>query len=245
MVLYSHDQLYKHIYMQNHNDDTIKTSGHSSLEKYTSHFIWKGCVWEGVEDRTDLQHIDPHSIGHNCVSFPFSWTTQPGAWGPSLSGICSSIQHLISNCNCSIRGLRAYSAGCWLSLPHLVSNSSDPQLINWGPEDSLCWVLAFSTASCLQLVWSPTDWISCALSYIIVQHPPSSCGRPIFTLIQPVHGQGYNILIFLDQMHTGAFPILTAQPGRRSIYNNGQCVTTYHQVQNWFSKFWHWGMNSS
>ena len=27
--------------MQNHNDDTIKTSGHSSLEKYTSHFIWK------------------------------------------------------------------------------------------------------------------------------------------------------------------------------------------------------------
>ena len=56
---------------------------------------------------------------------------------------------------------------------------------------ALCWVLAFSTASCHQLVWSPklnrgsrgpllqgavflyrilspTDWISCALSYIIV-----------------------------------------------------------------------------
>ena len=26
--------------------NTIKTSGHSSLEKYTSHFIRKGCVWE-------------------------------------------------------------------------------------------------------------------------------------------------------------------------------------------------------
>ena len=81
-----------------------------------------------VEDRREEQHIDPHSIGHNCVSFPFSWAAQPGAWGPSLSGTCSSIQHLISN-------------------------SSD-----------------------LWFVWSPTDWISYALSYIIVQRPPS-CGR--------------------------------------------------------------------
>ena len=106
-----------------------------------------------------------------------------GLGGPSLSGTCSSIQHLISN-------------------------SSDPQLqlLNRGPEGSLCWVLAFSTASCLQLVWSPnsqsgvprpllpgagflyrnlaptglvsklTDFLS-SPSYIIVQRPPSSCGR--------------------------------------------------------------------
>ena len=65
-----------------------------------------------------------------------------------------------------------------------------------------CWVLAFSTASYLQLVWSPTataysgtwgttllgagflyrilsssDLTSSALSYIIVQRSPSSCGR--------------------------------------------------------------------
>ena len=26
-------------------------------------------------------------------------------------------------------------------------------------------------------IFSPTDWTSCALSYIIVQRPPSSCGR--------------------------------------------------------------------
>ena len=32
--------------MQKHNDDKIKTRGYSSLEKYTSHFIRKGCVWE-------------------------------------------------------------------------------------------------------------------------------------------------------------------------------------------------------
>ena len=63
------------------------------------------------------------------------------------------------------------------------------------------WVLVFSTATYLQLVWSPTDWISGALSYIIVQQPLSSCGRHNFALIQPVDGQGYNILIFLDLMH--------------------------------------------
>ena len=45
--------------MQNHNDDTIKTSDRVLLEKYTSHFIWKGCMWEGVGDRIELQHIDP------------------------------------------------------------------------------------------------------------------------------------------------------------------------------------------
>ena len=73
--------LYSHI----HNDETIKTSD-TVLWKYTSHFIWKGCMWEGVGDRTELQHIDPHSTGHNCVSFPFSWAAQPEAWGPASLG---------------------------------------------------------------------------------------------------------------------------------------------------------------
>ena len=40
IIAQSNTMLYTH--MQNHNDDTIKTSRHSSLEKYTSHFIWKG-----------------------------------------------------------------------------------------------------------------------------------------------------------------------------------------------------------
>ena len=51
-----------------------------------------------VEDWTELQHIDPHSYGHNSVSFSFSWAAQPGAWGPSFSGTWSSFQHLLSNC---------------------------------------------------------------------------------------------------------------------------------------------------
>ena len=75
--------------MQNHNNDKIKTSDRVLLEKYTSHFLWKSSkgllkgfnVWEGVGDWTELQHIDPHSYGHNSVSFPFSWAAQPGDLG--------------------------------------------------------------------------------------------------------------------------------------------------------------------
>ena len=118
----SHEQLYKHICrcMQNHNDDTIKTSDTVLLEKFTSHFIWKGSKgilqvllcerWVG--GWTELQHIDPKSYGHNSVSFPFSWAAQLGAWGPNLIPV-----------------------------------------------------------SFLQLVWTPTDWTSCAPSYIIIWRP--------------------------------------------------------------------------
>ena len=83
---------YTYTYICRNIFNTIKTSGHSSLEKYTSHFIWKGSKrlrrvllserWVG--DWTELQHIDPQSSGHHSLSFPFSWAAQPEPWGPSL-----------------------------------------------------------------------------------------------------------------------------------------------------------------
>ena len=42
----------------------------------------KGLCAKGSWNRTELPDIDPHSIGHNRVSFPFSWSAQPRAWGP-------------------------------------------------------------------------------------------------------------------------------------------------------------------
>ena len=130
----------------------IKMSEDNSLEKYTSHFIWKGSKgllkvlldekWVG--DWRELQHFDPHSYGHNSVSFLFSWPAQPGAWGPSFSGTWSSFQHLLSNSNCSIGD----------------------------PEGPLCWVLVLSTASYLQLTRTSRE-----SSYIIVLHPLNSTCR--------------------------------------------------------------------
>ena len=137
--------------MQKHND-AMKTSEDTSLEKYTSHFIWKvskGLLKVLLFERwvggwTELQHIDPHSYGHNTVSFPFSWAAQPGAWGPSLSGTCSSLQHLLSNWS------EALNSNCSIG----------------GPEGPLYWVLVLSTTSYHQLTWN-----SCRQGYIIIWHP--------------------------------------------------------------------------
>ena len=77
----------------------------------TAHFIvrvrkglLKVCVWEGVGDQTELQYFDLHSYGRqHCVFLV-------------LQG-------------CSTGGPEAHSAGWWLSLLHLISIFSRPQLI--------------------------------------------------------------------------------------------------------------------
>ena len=192
--------------MQNHND-TIRTSD-TVLRKIYLSLYWKGCVWEGVRDRTELQHIDPHSIGHNCVSFPFSWAAQPGAWGQALWVLVFSIASY----------LQLVWSPKWFHL--------QLQLLNRGPEDPLCWVLAFSTASCLRL----TDFLSSPI-YIIVHANLLLVGVTI-ALIQPIHGQGYNSDIPRPDapvIYTGAFPILIAWPG--------QYTTIIQGVSSWFNGY--------
>ena len=137
-------------------------------------------MWEGVGDRTELQHIDPHSIGHNRVFFPFSWVAQPGAWGPASLG--AGFRYRI------------------LSLTRLIPNWLN--LLRW------------------------------FVSYIIVQRPPSTCGRHNFALIQPVHGKGYNILIFLDGMHLLFIQVnfLFWQPG----WVGGQYATLLYSKKSHF-----------
>ena len=88
----------------------IKTSGHSSLEKYTSHFIWKGSKglrrvllcerWVG--DWTELQHNDPHSSGHNSVFFPVLLGCSTGGLGAQplwdMVLILASSPQLMTSC---------------------------------------------------------------------------------------------------------------------------------------------------
>ena len=159
-MLYSHNQnqLYKHIihrhlHMHAEHSDTMKTSDTVLLEKYISHFIWKDCVWEGVGNRTELQHIDPRSTGHNRVSFPFSWAAQPGDWGPSLSGRCS---HSSISPN-------------WSVLLLVWSPTATAQSGAWGPT-LLGAAFLYRILSPTGLVSKLTDFLS-SLSYIIVQRP--------------------------------------------------------------------------
>ena len=61
--------LYTHMHAEYILTQWIKTSK-DFFKKYTTHFIWKVCEWEGVGDRTELQNIDPHSYDHlRCVFF--------------------------------------------------------------------------------------------------------------------------------------------------------------------------------
>ena len=114
--------------MQKHND-AIKTSGHSSLEKYTSHFIrngWKGlrkvmCErWVGDWTKT-ATYWPPSSSGQSSASLSFSWAALPLACGLSLSAerwfpqldLEHWLQALNSNCliSCLIPGYIIDSQG--------------------------------------------------------------------------------------------------------------------------------------
>ena len=81
-------------------------------------------------------------------------------------------------------------------------------------------------AGFLYRVLSPTGLVSklpdflFSPSYIIVQRPPS-CGRHNHTHSTHPRSRLYSDIPWADApvIYIGAFPILTAWPGRRSIYN--------------------------
>ena len=105
------------------------------------------------------------------------------------------------------RGLGPSLSGCWFSLPHLISNWSGLQ----------------------------TDWISCALSYIINSSTPTFLlWVSQIALIQLIHGQGYNILN--DRMHLLFTQVhfLFWQPGRVV----GQYTTKTRQINSTANLIW-------
>ena len=69
-LLYRHDH-YTYTYKCRNIFNTIKTSEDILLEKYTSHFIERVVCERELKTEKRLQHIDPHSYGHNSVSFSF------------------------------------------------------------------------------------------------------------------------------------------------------------------------------
>ena len=160
--------------------------------------LFKVCVWEGAGDRTKTAIFwPPHSYGRQRCVFLVLLMLNRGPWGLLcwvLAFFTASYQHLLSTPSQS--GLpRAPSAGC--GFPYPISSNS----------------VSNSTATATRTV----SW----LSYIIVQRPLLLVSVTI-ALIQPIHSQGYNSDIPRPDapvIYIGEFPILTARPGRRSIYN--------------------------
>ena len=134
-LLYSHEQLYKHIWRCMHAESKRRHNKHerqSLLEKIYLSLYWKCFVWEGVGDCKDCNILTspaPPDIAVCLSPSPGLPNRRPG--GPAL---------------------------CWVlfSLQHLFSNSSDPHLI-WSPTAQSGVPRATSAVCCfLYSIISPT-----------------------------------------------------------------------------------------
>ena len=162
-------------------------------------------MWEGVGDRTELQHIDPHSYDQNSVSFPFSLAAQPGAWCPASLGHCPH-SSIFSPTNLRLwtptahyRVLGAPSARCWFSLQHLISNCLG-LFTPTATAQSGSWGTPLLSAGSLYRILSPTDLNFLAPGlYNNLTSSPLPAGVTISHSIQPLDSQRH-ILIY-TQMH--------------------------------------------
>ena len=129
----------------------IKTQEDFFNKIFTSHFIArvrKGCVGFYCERELETEH---------------NWNIlTPKLWP---SALCLSRSPGLLN-----RSPRVHSAGCWLSLLHLISNFSGPQTPSGfprAPSAGCGFPYHISSTS----VSNSTLWLQSWLSYIIVQRP--------------------------------------------------------------------------
>ena len=120
--------------MQNHNDDTIKTSLTDLRKIYLSLYL-KGLCVRGSWRLNRTATYWPPLLWPSAFLSRSPGLLNQGPGGPASLGAgflyrILSLTRLIPNC--SVGGLRSHSAGFWLSLPHLISNWSGLQT-NWIP----------------------------------------------------------------------------------------------------------------
>ena len=145
-------------------------------------FFWKVAKrllkvlqWVEVGDQTELQYIDPHSYGHQRCVFLILLMLN---WRPGGSAFCWVLAFSTTSCHQRVSkligGPKAPSAEWWLSLPHLVSNSSDLQLTDF-----------LSTPSYI-IVQSPTQtlewhvWLSSSGNNCHAVHRSLSSGASVY-----------------------------------------------------------------
>ena len=92
--------------------------------------LFKVLWWEGVGDRTELQYLDPHSYGRQRCVFLVLQGYSTGGTEAHSAGCGLSLPHLVTNGSPNtVGGSEGPFGREWLSLPHLISNFSGPQLI--------------------------------------------------------------------------------------------------------------------
>ena len=216
------------------------------FEKGYSRFV---CERE-LETEQKLQYFDPNSIGHNCVSFPFSWAAQPRAWGP----LCWVLA--FSTTSCHQRVWPPNSIGVpdgpfgrvWLSLPLLVylplqlyCNSTGTWLPSWlryiiiqrphdrplhlwnrmfNPHQAEITVMQFIGHSLPVHQSMSVPWEFFSSSHFISQFPPTRF--PLITAIRMCH---------LLPVHHLGMAFLAGSKGRN--------ITISKRTRNYLPRF-HW-----
>ena len=108
--------------MQNHNNDTIKTSDTVLFRKYTSHFIERVVCERELETEQNCNILTPTLMAItaflSCSLGLLNW--EPGSPASLGHGSHSSIFSPTPPAQSGV--LKAPSAGYWFSLQHLVSN---------------------------------------------------------------------------------------------------------------------------
>ena len=117
--------LYTHMHAE--NNDTIITTSQYFRKIYLSLYLKGLCVRRSWRPNRTTTHWPPLLWPSAFLSYsPGLLNRGPGAqplWGQVFS--TASYHQLVWSPNWLIGGLRAPSAGCWLSLPHLVSKLSE------------------------------------------------------------------------------------------------------------------------
>ena len=163
------------------------------LEKYTSHFIWKGCVCEReLETKQNCNISTLTLMTISIVSFSFSWCSTGGP-GAQLS----------------VDGL--------LSLPHLVTNGSGLQT-NWLPV--FIELYNSSIAHSISMEWHV--WSSSSGNNCHAVHRSLSSGASVYDCTMGFYLVPYCQPSSPTPMEYALPPSLKwhVWPGWRSIYNN-------------------------
>ena len=189
-------------------------------------FYYKVCVWERVGDRTKTAIYWPHSYGHQrCVVLVLLMLNRR----PGGSAFCWVLAFSTTSCHQRFSETPGGPEGpfgrVWLSLPHLVSNSSYLQLSDFPSWPSYT-IVQPPTQSLEWHVWSSSSGNNCHA----VQRSLTS-GASVYECIM-----GFYLVPFRQPNPPTRFLSITGHwnvslpsgaslwkwhvwPGRRSIYN--------------------------